>query len=307
MGIAQRIKNPHTSNRIKDNFSDKIFNAVNFIFASIFFIAVLYPIIYIVASSFSDPVAVIQGRVRLWPVGFSLMGYEAVFSHSQIISGFINSIWYMVVGTLFNLVLTVLAAYPLSRKDLYDKNKVMLLFAFTMLFSGGMIPTFMLVRNLGLIDTRWALILPWGYSVFNIIVTRTFFQSTIPDEMLESAQIDGCNDLKFLLRIAVPLAKPIIAVNVLLYALGHWNAFFSALIYLHSPNLFPLQLVLREVLLMGQMAEGMVDVHDMERAQFLSVLLRYSLIVVASAPFMLLYPLVQKFFVKGMMVGAIKG
>ena len=296
-----------SGNRIKDSFGDRIFNVVKFIFATLFFLLVLYPVIYIVSSSFSDPMAVIQGQVRLLPVGFSLMGYEAVFNHSQIVSSFLNSFLYMFAGTVYSLLLTILAAYALSRKDFLDRNILMLAFAFTILFTGGMIPTFLLIRNLGMIDTRWAMIIPPGFTVFNIIVMRTYFHTNLPDELLESAQMDGCTDFKFLLKVAIPLSGPIIAVISLLYALDQWNSFFPALLYLNSPRLFPLQLVLREVLLMGQLDEGMVDVHDMERAQFLAVLLRYSLIVVASAPFMILYPLVQKFFVKGMLVGAIKG
>jgi len=300
------IFNRGNKRRIKDSFGDKVFNVVNFLFASFFFIVVLYPIIYIVASSFSDPLAVIQGQVRLLPVGFSLMGYEAVFNHSQIVSGFINSFLYMFAGTVYSLFLTILAAYTLSRKDFVDRNILMLVFAFTMLFSGGMIPTFMLIRNLGLMDTRWAMIIPPGFTVFNIIVMRTYFASNLPDELLESAQMDGCTDFKFLVKIAIPLSGPIIAVISLLYALDQWNSFFPALLYLKTPSLFPLQLVLREILLMGQLDADMIDIHAQDR-EFLAVLLRYSLIVVASAPFMILYPLVQRFFVKGMMVGAIKG
>lgn len=292
---------------INDNFSDKIFNVVNRVFATIIFAAVLYPIIYVVSSSFSDPLAVISGQVRLLPVGFSLEGYRSVFRHSQVVTGYLNSLWYMGVGTTINIIFTVLAAYPLSRKDFYDRNKFMLVFAFTMLFSGGMIPTFLLVRNLGLLDTRWAMVIPGGYSVFNIVVMRTFFQNTIPDELLESAQMDGCPDHKFVTRVVLPLSGPIIAVQVLFYSLGHWNSFFSALIYLSSPSLLPLQIVLRNILLLGQVQEGVIDLHAEAEREWIVALMRYSLIVVSSLPFMLMYPFVQKFFVKGMLVGAIKG
>ena len=294
-------------NKIGENFNDKIFNVVNFIFATIFFVAVIYPIIYVVSASFSDPIAIIQGRVRLFPVGFTLDGYRAVFNHGQIVTGFLNSTWYMFAGTIFNIAMTILVAYPISRNDFADRSLFTKLFAFTMLFSGGMIPTFMLINNLGMIDTRWAMIIPGGYSVFNIIVMRTFFRSTIPDEMLESARMDGCTDFTFLRKIVLPLSGPILAVMVLLYALGHWNAFFPALLYLRSPDLFPLQMILRDILLLNQLDEGMMDFADMERRQFMAALLRYSLIVVASLPFMLMYPLVQRFFVKGMLLGAVKG
>jgi len=296
-----------TKSKMKDTFNDRIFNVVNFLFASIILVAVLYPIIYVVSSSLSSPQAVIAGQVRLWPVGFSLEGYRSVFRHSQVVTGYLNSFWYMGVGTSINIFLTVLAAYPLSRKDFHDRNKFMLVFAFTMLFSGGMIPTFLLVRDLGMLDTRWALVIPGGFSVFNIIVVRTFFQNTIPDELLESAQMDGCTDFTFVLKVVLPLSGPIIAVQVLLYALGHWNAFFGALIYLRSSDLFPLQLVLRNILLLGQVEEGAIDLQAEAEHAWLVALMRYSLIVVASLPFMLLYPFVQKFFVKGMLVGAIKG
>ena len=303
MAASRKIVN----NRIKDNLSDRIFNIVNLLFATLFFVVILYPLVYIVSASFSDPMAIIQGRVRLWPVNFTIEGYRAVFNHSQIVRGFMNSTWYMVVGTSFNIAMTILVAYPLSRSDFIDRGIFTKLFAFTMLFSGGMIPTFMLINNLGMIDTRWAMVIPGGYSVFNIIVTRTFFRSTIPDEMLESARMDGCRDFTFLLKIVLPLSGPIIAVMVLLYALGHWNAFFAALLYLRTPDLFPLQLILRDILLLNQMDEGMMDIADMERRQFFAALIRYALIVVASLPFMLLYPLVQRFFVKGMLLGAVKG
>jgi len=300
-------KNAKSKRKMNDTFSDKVFNVFNFVFATVILIAVLYPIIYVVSSSFSSPQAVISGQVRLWPVGFSLEGYRSVFRHRQVVTGYLNSLWYMGVGTTFNVLLTVLAAYPLSRKDFYDRNKFMMVFAFTMLFSGGMIPTFLLVRDLGLIDSRWALVIPGGFGIMNVIVVRTFFQSTIPDELLESAQMDGCSDFTFVRRVVVPLSGPIIAVQVLLYALGHWNAFFSALIYLRSPELFPLQIVLRNILLLGQVEEGVIDLEAEAAHAWLVALMRYSLIVVASLPFMLLYPFVQRFFVKGMLVGAIKG
>jgi len=214
----------------------------------------------------------------------------------------------MVVGTSINIVFTILAAYPLSRKDFIDRNKFMMYFAFTMLFSGGMIPTFLLIRDLGLIDTRWAMVLPNAFGIFNVIVVRTFFQNTIPDELLESAQLDGCSDFGFVRRVVITLSGPIIAVQVLFYALGHWNAFFNALIYLRSPDLFPLQLILRNILLLNQLDDGMItDLADATQREWIAALLRYSLIVVSSVPFMLLYPFVQRFFVKGMLVGAIKG
>jgi len=294
--------------RMKEPFGDQVFNWINFVFASLFFLAVLYPLVFVVSSSFSNPLAVVQGRVRLWPVGFTLDGYVAVFRHSSVITGYLNSLWYMVVGTFINVALTIMFAYPLSRKDFRDKGKITILLTFTMLFSGGLIPTFLLIRNLGLLDTRWVMVIPGGFGVFNVVVVRTFFQNTIPDELLESAQLDGCSDFQFITKVVIPLSGAIIAVQTLMYALGHWNAFFSGLIYLSSPRLFPLQLVLREILLLNQFdPEAMVDVATQAEREQLAALLRYSLIVVASLPFMLMYPIVQRYFVKGVLVGSIKG
>jgi len=294
--------------RMKEPFGDRVFNVINFIFVTIFFLLVLYPIIYVLSSSVSDPLAIIQGRVRLVPVGFNFDGYRAVFRHDSVLIGYRNSLFYMIVGTAFNVFMTVLAAYPLSRRDFPDRGKITMLFAFTMLFSGGLIPTFLLIRSLGLIDTPWVMILPGGFGVMNVIITRTFFQTNIPDELLESAQLDGCSDFKFITSVVLPLSGAILAVQALMYALGHWNAFFSALIYLRSPELFPLQMVLREILLLNQVDTGVFsDIYEQERREHMSALLRYALIVAASLPFMIFYPLVQRFFVKGMLVGSIKG
>ena len=297
-----------SKSRMKESFGDQVFNWINFVFASAFFIIVLYPLVFVLSSSFSSPMAVMQGRVRLLPVEFSFDGHQAVFRQSQVITGYLNSMWYMVVGTSINVFLTVLFAYPLSRKDFMDKGKFTMLLAFTMLFSGGLIPTFLLIRSLGLLDTRWVMVIPGGFGAMNVIIVRTFFQNTIPDELLESAQLDGCSDFKFIISIVLPLSGAILAVQTLLYALGHWNAFFTALIYLSSPNLFPLQLVLREILLLNAIdPDVFVDVATQAEREALSALLRYSLIVVASVPFMLMYPLVQRYFVKGVLVGSIKG
>ena len=297
-----------TKTKIKESKGDRLFNIFNFIFVSVIFIIVLYPLIYVVSSSISSPEAVISNQVRLFPVGFSLEGYRAVFAHGQIVTGFLNSFWYVVVGTAINIAFTLLAAYPLSRKDFADRNIIMKIFAFTMMFSGGMIPTFLLVRDVGLLDTRWAMVIPNAFTVFNVIVARTFFQNTIPDELLESSKLDGCSDFGFLRRIVMPLSGTIIAVLVLFYSLAHWNTFFNALLYLRSAELFPLQVILRNILLLNQMDMGMLgDFAEAARREWVAALLRYSLIVVSSLPFMVLYPFVQKFFVKGMLVGAVKG
>lgn len=288
--------------------SDRWFNIINYFILLLFTITILYPLVYIVSASFSSPLAVISGKVWLWPVDFSLAGYEAVFKHKLIWTGFYNSVLYTVGGTLLNVVLTLMAAYPLSRKDFYVRNVIMALFVFTMLFSGGLIPSYLLVKELGMIDTRWALILPGAFSVMNVIIARTFFQTTIPDELLDAGQLDGCSDFKFLMKVVLPLSGPIIAVLTLFYAVGHWNSFFSALLYLKRQELYPLQLVLRDILIQNEVdAEMMTDVADASARESLRELLKYSLIVVSTIPVLVIYPFIQRHFVKGMMIGSLKG
>jgi len=270
-------------------------------------VVILVPMIFVVAASFSSPDALMAGQVFLWPVEFNIRGYKMVLEHKMLVTGFQNTLIYAGAGTVINVVLTILAAYPLSRRDLKIRNPVMFLFAFTMLFSGGMIPLYLLVKNIGILNTRWSMLLPNAMSVWNVIITRTYFQSNIPGEMLESANIDGCDDFRFLWKIAIPLSVPIIAVNVLLYAVGHWNTYFNALIYLNDNALYPLQLVLRDILIQDDTAGISMDVTKQLEQQRLRYLLQYSTIVVATVPVALLYPFVQKYFVSGIMIGAIKG
>lgn len=286
--------------------TDHLFMTIVYAFCAIALIAILIPLIFVVAASFSSPDALLSAKVFLWPVDFTLRGYKMVFDHDLLPLSFWNSIVYTVVGTVINLVLTVLAAYPLSRKDLAVRNPIMMLFAFTMLFNGGMIPTYLLVRDLGMLDTMWAILLPTAISVWNLIITRTYFQTSIPQEILESASIDGCNDFQFLIRMVIPLSVPILAVNVLLYAVGHWNSYFNEMIYLSTNTKFPLQLILRDILLNDQSA-GTMDVTQQLERQKTQYLLQYSSMVVGTVPLMLLYPAVQKYFIKGIMVGAVKG
>ena len=286
--------------------TDHLFMTIVYAFCAIALIAILIPLIFVVAASFSSPDALLSAKVFLWPVDFTLRGYKMVFDHDLLPLSFWNSIVYTVVGTVINLVLTVLAAYPLSRKDLAVRNPIMMLFAFTMLFNGGMIPTYLLVRDLGMLDTMWAILLPTAISVWNLIITRTYFQTSIPQEILESASIDGCNDFQFLIRMVIPLSVPILAVNVLLYAVGHWNSYFNEMIYLSTNTKFPLQLILRDILLNDQSA-GTMDVTEQLERQKTQYLLQYSSMVVGTMPLMRLYPAVQKYFIKGIMVGAVKG
>lgn len=293
---------------IKESLPDKIFIIGIYILLSLVLVAVLYPIIYVVSASFSSPSAVIGGKVWLLPVEPTLMGYQAVFKNNQIISGFVNSFIYMIVGTIINLIMTMLCAYPLAKKDLVGRNIITGIFVFTMYFSGGLIPSYMLVQKLGLLNTRWAMILPVALSVWNMIIARTYIQSTIPDSLYEAAEIDGCSPFGFFMKVVLPLSAPILAVLALYYGVGHWNTYFNAMIYLSDQDLFPLQLVLRSILIMNQVDPTMMqDVEAMMQKQGLVDLLKYSVIVVASVPVLCIYPFVQKYFVKGVMIGALKG
>lgn len=279
-----------------------------YVFLIAVLVVMLYPLIYVVSASFSSPSAVASGKVFLWPVEPTLLGYEAVFQNQKIVTGFLNSVFYLVVGTALNLVMTMLAAYPLSRKEFYGKKVVTAIFVFTMYFSGGLVPSYLLMKNLGLLDTRAVLIIPVAMSVWNVIIARTYLQNTIPDELFEAASIDGCTEIGFFLRVVLPLSKSIMAVLVLYYGVYHWNSYFNAMIYLKSPELQPLQIVLREILLLGQVDMTMItDAAALEKMQGLSNLLKYAVIVVASLPMMCIYPFVQKHFVKGVMVGSLKG
>lgn len=279
-----------------------------YVFLSAVLVIMLYPLIYVVSASFSSPDAVANGKVFLLPVDITTIGYEAVFQNQKIVTGFLNSVFYLVAGTALNLMMTMLAAYPLSRKEFYGKKLVTGIFVFTMYFSGGLVPSYLLMKNLGLLDTRAVLIIPVAMSVWNVIIARTYLQSTIPDELFEAASLDGCSEIGFFLRIVLPLSKPIMAVLVLYYGVGHWNSYFNAMIYLKSPDLQPLQIVLREILLLGNVDMTMItDAAALEKMQGLSNLLKYAVIVVASLPMMCIYPFVQKHFVKGVMVGSLKG
>ncbi|MEF3306604.1 carbohydrate ABC transporter permease [Paenibacillus sp. GYB003] len=293
---------------IRETRGDKLFTVANYIVLSLFLVTVLYPLIYVASASVSSSDAVIAGEVWLWPVRPTLEGYAAVFRHKLIWSGFMNSVFYTAAGTAINVAMTILAAYPLSRKDFYGKNVFMFLFVFTMMFSGGLIPTYLVVKDLGLLNTVWSMLLPGALGVWNMIITRTYFQTTIPDELLEASQLDGCTDFQFVRKIVLPLSGPIIAVITLFYAVGHWNSYFNALIYLKSQHLFPLQLVLRDILVQNDVDLNMLmDVQEQAKREGLRELLKYSLIVVASVPLLVVYPFVQKYFVKGIMIGSLKG
>lgn len=298
------IKRP---TRIRESFGDGLFLAGVYLFLLIILLIVLYPLVYVISSSFSSPAAVSSGRVWLWPVDVSLRGYQVALGNPQIITGYANSLYYTFFGTLISVALTVLVAYPLSRRGLYGRGVIMIFITFTMIFYGGLIPTYLVVKNLGLLNTRWALLIPQAVAAWQVIITRTFFQVTIPDELAEAAELDGCSDLRFLWSIVLPLSKPILAVLVLMYAVGQWNAYFDALLYLKSADLQPLQLVLRSILILNATSSGSMDAATMVERQQMADLLKYALIVVGSLPVLLIYPFAQRYFVRGMLIGSIKG
>ncbi|MDR2019139.1 MAG: carbohydrate ABC transporter permease [Treponema sp.] len=293
---------------MKITFEDKIYYLVIYAISFILLVSVLYPMIFIVSASFSSPYAVSTGQVTLLPVEPGIQGYAAVFKDARIPMGYRNTVFYTVFGTLINVSMTLVCAYPLARKRLPHRGVITFFFTFTMLFSGGMIPNYILLRDLHMLNTIWALLIPGAISVYSMIITRTFIANSIPEELLEATQIDGCSDFKYFFLFVLPLSKAVIAVIAMQYAVGHWNAYFNAFIYLTKKELYPLQVFLREILIMSQMAAS--DIADPETAvamQGLADLLKYSLIVISSAPILCIYPFFQKYFVKGVMIGSIKG
>ena len=267
---------------------------------------VAYPLIFVVSASFSNPLDVMQGNVILWPVNFQLDSYTMILQYREVFTGYRNSIILVVLGTTINLIMTTMAAYPLSRQDLYGRGVIMKLLVFTMIFSGGMIPTFLVVQAVGLLDSIFALIIPTAIVMFNMIVMRTYFQSTIPEELYEASYMDGANNIQILFMVVLPLSKAIIAVIALFYGVGHWNQFFQAILYISDRSLHPLQIILREIILLAQM-QDIVEIQGAEQQLIQAEGMRYSLVIIASVPVLAVYPFIQRYFVKGVMVGAIKG
>jgi putative aldouronate transport system permease protein len=297
----------HTSSTGIRSNDERYFNLIVYTIASALLIIVIYPLLFVLSASFSSPVEVIEGKVWLLPQGLTLDPYYRVFENESIWKGYANTILYTVAGTLVNIVLTILAAYPLSQKDLPGSRQLMIMITVTMFFSGGLIPTYLLVKSLGMNNTIWAMVIPGAISTYNLIVMRTFFQNGIPHELQESAWIDGSSNFRLLLSIIIPLSKPIIAVMVLFYGVGHWNAYFNALIYLKDRELFPLQLIMREILILNQSEDMGLDGSGMAERVLMAESIKYSVIIVSSLPVLLLYPFVQKYFVQGVMIGSIKG
>ena len=292
--------------KARDTRGEKVFYFLNGLFVSLFLLVTLYPILCLISSAISDPIAVYTGRVSFYPIGFSLEGFRLVFQNQSVLQGLENTVFYMGLGTLLNVALTVLTAYALSRRELLGRGAVSFFFAFTMWFSGGTIPLYLLVRDLGLFNTRWAMILPTAMSVWNMIVCRTYIMSTIPEEMFQAASMDGCGYIRFLIAMVLPLSGAIIAILSLWYMIGHWNAYFHALIFLLNKRLYPLQLYLRAYLIDSQTMD-MSGVEGATEMYGVRELMKNALIILSCLPLWLAYPFVQNFFVKGVMIGSIKG
>lgn len=298
---------------IKESKTDKIYLVINYLFLVIALIVVLYPLLYIISASISDPKYVSSGEMWLFPKGLNLKGYKLVFDNPKIWSGYGNTIMYTVLGTMVNLVVTLPAAYSLSRPDFVGRKFFMGMFLVTMFFNGGLIPTYLLVKGLGLINSIGALILPTTVSVYNLIVARTFFESSIPKELNEAAYIDGCTNFKLFIRIIIPLSAPIIAVMALFYGVGHWNSYFPALIYLNDEAKYPLQMILRQILVLQEMsadatgaASGDAAIAMNNKAE-LAAMVKYAVIIVSTLPIIVVYPFLQRYFVQGVMIGSVKG
>ena len=298
----------------KQSIGDRIFDIMNIILLCLVTFICIFPIYYTILASVSDPIQVLNGKVILLPKGFTIASYRNIFKNSEIWQGYLNSFVYTFLGTIINLAVTISCAYALSKKMLKGRNVIMLLFVFTMYFSGGIIPSYIWMKTLRITDTLWVMVLPGAMSVFNMIITRTFYQTSLPNELCEAAKIDGCSEFSIFFRIALPLSGAIIAVMTLYYAVGHWNSYFNALIYINNRELYPLQLVLRNILIMNQnmqidpsMLTSIEEMAAVQKRRYLAETMKYSLIFVSSAPVLIAYPFVQKHFIKGVMIGAVKG
>ena len=294
---------------------DRVLSGIIYAVLSFVALIVAYPLFFVIIASVSDPILANTGKVWIIPRGLTLEGYRKILEHQDLLRGYRNSLAYASVGTMINLALTVTAAYALSRRDLPGRTAFMLFLTFTMFFTGGLIPTFLLIRNLGLYDSFWIMVLPAGgsalhlaVSVFNIIIARTFFQHNVPQELLDAAVIDGCSDLRFFRSVVLPLSGAVIAILTVFYAVGHWNSYFHGLIYLADRERLPLQLILRDILIQNTFTEELeVDDENAILQMMLAQSIKYGMIIVASVPALILYPFVQKHYVRGVMIGAIKG
>ncbi|ANS77236.1 sugar ABC transporter permease [Paenibacillus yonginensis] len=299
---------------MRESRTDRFFLVVTYCFLALALLIVLYPVVYIISASISNPKFVSSGEMWLFPKGLTFDGYKLVLENPKIWLGYRNTILYTVLGTLLNLLLTIPSAYALSRTDLVGRKLFLGLILVTMFFSGGLIPTYLVVKDLGLVNTLWALILPTGVSVWNLIVARTFFQSSIPRELQEAAQVDGCSNTRLFVQIILPLSAPIIAVMTLFYGVNQWNSYFPALIYLNDTTKYPLQMVLRQILVLQEMSAettGAAISSDIAQAMNnkaeIASLVKYAVIIVSTLPIIVIYPFVQRYFVQGVMIGSVKG
>lgn len=286
---------------------DLAFNIVLYAICIIILLIVVYPLYFIVIASFSNPTEVANGKVWLWPSQFTVDGYKEILRHAEIWVGYRNTIFYTVAGTLIGLAVNIPAAYALSRRDLVGRKVITFYFIFTMFFNGGLIPTYFTIRDFGLYNSFWVMVLPFSVVVYHIIIARTFFDSSLPQGLLDAAQIDGCSNLRFFFQIALPLSKAVLAVIALYTAVAQWNAYFNALVYIKDDGLKPLQLIIRNILITKQSLAEPGDGLAAQEARRLSELMKYAVIIVTTAPIMCVYPFVQKYFSKGVMIGAIKG
>ena len=292
--------------KLKLSVGERVFNGFNYTLLTSLMLVTAYPFIFIVLASFSDPLQIISHRgLLLAPKGFQLEAYKIVLENPMLLTSYLNTIFYVIAGTSINLFFTSIGAYILSRKHFLIRNQVMFIIAFTMFFSGGLIPSYLLIQSLGIYNTRWVLMLPRAIVAWNLIIMRTSFAS-VPASLEESAKLDGAREFTVLFRIILPLSMPVVAVMILFYGVSHWNAWFDAMVYLQKRELYPLQLLLREILIGSTQLEMLTDVTDSTRRPGMEILIRYATIIVATLPVLCIYPFLQKYFVKGVMVGAIK-
>ncbi len=294
---------------VRESGRDRMILLGIYAFLTLIAVVILFPILYIVAASFSSATAVINNRVWFWPVGFNIASYRAVFDYPGVWEAYLNSVIYTVFGTALSVTLSVLLGYPLSRPTFRGRRFISFLVLFAFLFSGGIIPLYLVVQDLGMINSRLSQIIPGALSLFSVILAKSFFQTTIPDALIEAAEIDGASDFTVLRKIVIPMSKPVLAVLALIFAVGVWNSYFYALVFLNSDNLYPLQMVLREVLVLNQLSPSdfsHLSTQQMENFENVSTLLKYALIVVGSLPILVIYPFAQKYFVKGFRLGSLK-
>lgn len=295
---------------MKPKNSDLVFNILNTLICIIVFISVIYPVYFVIIASVSNPISVANGNVWLYPKGFTLMGYKEIMNDSRIWTGYKNTLIYAIGGTLISMMFTMPAAYALSRRDFKARGFLMVFFTFTMFFNGGLIPTYLTIKKFNLDNTIWVMLIPFSVNVYNLIISRTYFQNNIPAELLEAAILDGCSNFRFFAKIVLPLSKAILAVISLYYIVGYWNEYFRALMYLREDKLHPLQMVLRDILIRnqayssGQLGSGASAEGSVQQK---ADLVKYGVIVVSTLPIIVIYPLIQKYFEKGVMIGSLKG